>query len=191
MGVRTAATKGGQTTRKRSRGRCRTSPETTSDLRLPTVGLTGSAPATPAGRANRQATCARVIRTPIDLAVTGLNRRHDLRRHRCQSRRHQRDRAPTTAHRRERLARPATLFAFGDGLIERRYEVVDIGLERLPAPAADAGWRDPADPLATAGDARPPAGPGTPCTRLHRLRGAWTRSGIRSPRTRASARVPG
>jgi serine phosphatase RsbU (regulator of sigma subunit) len=37
---------------------------------------------------------------------------------------------------------PATLLAYSDGLVERRCEVVDVGLERLRAAAADAGSRD-------------------------------------------------
>jgi hypothetical protein len=41
----------------------------------------------------------------------------------------------------------ATLLAFSDGLIERRREVVDTGLERLRAAAADAGSRDLPDLL--------------------------------------------
>jgi serine phosphatase RsbU (regulator of sigma subunit) len=37
---------------------------------------------------------------------------------------------------------PATLLAYSDGLVERRCEVVDVGLERLRAAAADAGSRN-------------------------------------------------
>jgi len=40
------------------------------------------------------------------------------------------------------LSGPGTLLAFSDGLVERRGEVVDDGVERLRAAAADAGSRE-------------------------------------------------
>ena len=45
------------------------------------------------------------------------------------------------------LTGPGTLLAFSDGLVERRGEVVDVGLERLRAATAEAGSRELPDLL--------------------------------------------